>query len=172
MRVEVQVRCNIDLDYPVHSVRSPSAHGRDDIFGPVVDDQLGARCLREMCLFVRADGRADGRPAPGRKLNGGVSDGPRSAVYQNPCALWQVAVGEEASMCRHRRDTQACTELQRRSVGQSYSLPGRQSDPLSRRTLGSAPLSLVEPYPLANATRIDPLADGIDESRAILIRYN
>jgi hypothetical protein len=71
-----------------------------------------------------------------------------------------------------RRDAEARADVERDAVRQAHGLALRQAHVFLRRPVRPQPGRLPQPDPLSDTRRIDPIADGIDASGAILIRHD
>ena len=167
------------LDDRVHAVGRQLLDRRGGVDGAVVDDVVGAGGGGQRSLRRAAHRRDDRRPGPAGQLDGGVPDrsGPAGdehgaagqAARRQPrrigVALGQGAVGGEG------RDAEAGTDVERRRVRQRDGLAGRQHEGLLGCAVAAPPRGLPHPHPLADARRIDSVADGVDDAGTVLVRH-
>ena len=73
-------------------------------------------------------------------------------------------------MRSHRRNAQARTRVEADRIGQRHGLVRRNRRVLRGGAERAAQVGLVDPDALADARRIDAVAHGVDDSRAVLVR--
>jgi hypothetical protein len=74
-------------------------------------------------------------------------------------------------MCRHSRDAQAGADIEVGLVRQQRRSRFIDCDVLCCRSEAARELCLVDPHTFANTRFIDAVADSLDDSCAIAVRY-
>lgn len=93
-----------------------------------------------------------------------ASERSRREPIRSRLADGQAAVGGKCG------DPECCAEVERRLVGEVYSLSFGKNDVFLRGAVGAAPRRLPEPHSFADSGRIDLRADCVDDARPVLVR--
>ena len=164
---------------------TPPGRDLEDRLGEVVvgvaEHVVRARGARELPLLLAADRGDDGGARPGRELDRGVPDGPRTALHQHDAAargrpatrrVGPELVHGERAVRGHRGDAEARGDVEADAVGQAHDAVGGHDGEL----LGGAGGALVggeeQPDAVADSQPVDALADGVDDAGAVLVRHH
>ena len=98
-----------------------------------------------------------------------MADRAGAAVHEHRQPL-DRAVGVQQPVRGDERDAEPGAEVEAGAVGQADDLRGREGDVLRRAAAAALPLRVVGPDALADAGRVDALADGLDLPRPVLVR--
>lgn len=176
--VEPRVLGDRHFDDVIDAVGSDLANAvRETRFG-VSEHVRGTRRARERLLLDATDGGDDGRPSPHGQLDRRVTDRPSPALHENRATAQRTRrkacgpelVHRERTVSRHRRNTEARTELERRAVGQRHGTSGGNHGVLGGGPRRALVLSEIDPHAIADREIVDALTDGIHRSCSVLIR--
>lgn len=98
-----------------------------------VDDQIGPGHSRDVRLLVAAHRRRHPRPRPLRRKDRRIARDAPSTLDEDSLAA-NAAVGEQASVRGHRRNSEGRPDLEGHVVGQPDGLHGWQDDEFRRGT--------------------------------------
>ena len=170
LAVELEVLLQRDLHHAVYSTTvGERPHPLHDVLLLAVDHQVRARGGGHLRLLRAAHGRHHPGARPPRELDRGVADGACAARHQHRLPL-DRAVGEEATVRRHRRNPERGAGCPVDAGRERHRLLGWHHDQLGGGPERTPPLRLVDPHALANTCGWDARPDPFDHAGAVLVR--